>query len=203
MQVGEKEVRAVKNAIRYFAEQKARKIVDACKDWVDGRVLDVGAGRCLIAKRLHEETGSPITCIDVKDLNVTDMKLIVYDGKKLPFPDGHFDTVLVVYVLHHCEEPLETLSECKRVARKRIIIFEDVGIKAITLLLDYTFNKLHGVDTPFNFKSEKEWHRAFNEQGLKIVKEAKGVEKQWFYPFVPHIMYVLEKTENDHNNPTR
>ena len=174
--------------------QKARKIAKHCSNYVKGDVLDVGAGRCLIAKEIQDVYKVKVTCIDVNDLNETSLDLIVYDGKSIPFRNNRFDNVLLVYVLHHCEDPIAVLKECKRVCKSggKIIIFEDFGFIWFTYLMDIIANKLHNVATPLNFKTEKEWKYIFKDNGLNILKVHNGVEKQWFYPFVEHKMFVLK-----------
>lgn len=173
---------------------KARKIGEHCGPYVKGKLLDVGAGRCYISSELQQKYGVDVTCIDVDDLNETGMKLIVYDGRKIPFGGGSYDTVLLAYVLHHCEDPVAVLKECRRVCRKngRIIIFEDCGFTAITAAFDIIANRLHNVKTPLNFRKEDEWKRIFRSMGLSVLRVQRGVERQIFYPFVEHTMFVLE-----------
>ncbi len=173
---------------------KARKITNHCRKFVSGKVLDVGAGRCYIAKHIQERCNVNVTCIDIDNLNETDLKLIVYDGKKIPFASGTFNTVLIVYVLHHCKNPIDVLKECRRVCKKggKIIIFEDIGYKFPTYVFDLLGNKLHNVEAPLNFKKHDEWLRIFKDLNLKLVYLEKGVEKQVFYPCVGHTMFVLE-----------
>jgi SAM-dependent methyltransferase len=43
---------------------------------------------------------------------------VLYDGKRLPFDDGSFDTVLSVQVLEHTPQPFELFAEMARVLRK-------------------------------------------------------------------------------------
>ncbi len=172
---------------------KARKVTNHCKKFVHGKVLDLGAGRCYIAKHIQETCNVEVKCIDIDDLNETNLELIVYDGKKIPFKNNEFDTVLIVYVLHHCEDPLEVLKECKRVCKSggKIIIFEDIGHKFPTYVFDWIGNKLHNVEAPLNFKKHDEWLRIFKDLSLKLVYSEDGVEKQVFYPGVGHTMFVL------------
>ncbi|MBI2578449.1 MAG: class I SAM-dependent methyltransferase [Candidatus Aenigmarchaeota archaeon] len=172
---------------------KAKKIGKHCGPYVNGRVLDVGSGRCLIAKELQENYNVRMTCIDVDDLNETSLPLIVYDGKKIPFGGGRFDTVLLVYVLHHCEDPVAVLKECRRVCKNggKIIIFEDFGFIWLTYFMDIVANRLHNVATPLNFRSRKEWEKTFRRLGFSLIYSEDGVEKQVFYPFVEHTMFVL------------
>ena len=119
----------------------ARKLVRAASDWVDiqlalivaalrdvapqasGRLLDVGCGnkpyeayfRPHVSEYLgieHEATfaataaGSQGTRPD-----------LTYDGTRLPFPEGTFDTVLSVQVLEHTPRPRELVREMGRVLK--------------------------------------------------------------------------------------
>ena len=171
---------------------KAKKVSDTCSKHIGKDLLDVGARRCYIAKELKERNSTEVTCIDVKDLNETELNLVVYNGDKIPFNDSRFTTVLLAYVLHHCDDPLDILKECKRVCNGKIVIFEDKpGIFAN--MLDYVYNALHGVKTPFNLKTEHEWLQLFKQLNLRVVEKRDNVEKQWFYPFVRHTMFVLQK----------
>lgn len=178
---------------RRLCIKKAKKICNECGSYLTGNILDVGSGRCHIAKEISKKTGKKVQCLDVKDFNLTDLPLKLYDGKKIPFSTNSFDTVLLCYVLHHTKNPVDLLKECIRVSKKRVIIFEDNADSLLAKPLDILFNKLHGVDTPSNFKNIDEWVEEFKKLGLKIIKIKRGVEKQWFYPGVEHIMFVLSK----------
>ena len=173
---------------------KSRKIAERCGNFLSGRIIDVGAGRCYIAKELKSKYSKDITCVDIDDLNETDMKLAVYDGKKLPHRNNSFDTALLVYVLHHCENPVETLKDVARVVKKggKIIIFEDFGFILFTHALDWLSNKMHNVDAPLHFKKYNEWVSLFKDLNLEIIDIRHGVERQVFYPFAEHKMFVLK-----------
>ena len=180
-------------AIRPLLLTKAKKINDCCKEFLKGKVLDVGAGRCYIAKEIQVKNGIKAVCLDIKDLNQTDMKVVVYDGRKIPFKDSEFDTALVAYVLHHCEDPLKVLKEIIRVSKENIVIFEDTKPSPFSMLMDFLSNRLRGVKTPFKFKTEKEWINIFKKLNLKIVAVKYNVEREWFYPLVEHTMFVVRK----------
>ena len=45
------------------------------------------------------------------------IELLVGDGAALPWPDGHFDRVRMVWVIEHLTDPLAVLSEARRVLR--------------------------------------------------------------------------------------
>ena len=179
--------------IRPLLLAKAKKINECCKRFLKGKVLDVGAGRCYIAKELQTKSEVSVTCLDVKDLSQTDMNVVVYNGKKIPFKNNEFDTALIAYVLHHCEDSLKVLKEVVRVCNGNIIIFEDTKLSPFTNIMDFLSNRLRGVDTPFKFRTEKEWSVIFKKLNLKIVAVTHNVEREWFYPLVGHTMFVVRK----------
>ncbi len=172
---------------------KARKVYEACHEFAGGKLIDIGAGRCYIARELQKKESVKATCIDVANLNETSLKLIVYDGKKLPFKENTFNTALIAYVLHHCVNQVDILREAARVCKGNIIIFEDTKIAPVTKAMDFLANKFRGIETPFLFHDEKEWMKIFDGVGLEVVAVKKDVEKEWFYPFVEHTMFVVKK----------
>lgn len=183
-------------AIRPLLLIKAKKINDCCGKFLKGKVLDVGAGRCYIAEEIENKKNKnniEVTCLDVKDLGQTRKKVVVYNGKKMPFRNNEFDTALISYVLHHCEEPIKVLKEAMRVTKGNIVIFEDTNPSAFVNIMDFLSNKLRGVETPFKFRTEKEWLAIFKKLNLKIVAVKHNVEREWFYPLVEHTMVVVRK----------
>jgi hypothetical protein len=93
---------------RPFLLQKAAKIASACQDYVTGRVLDLGAGRCYISQELQRRLPISVVSADVANLNQTDLPFVIYDGINLPFPDKTFDTILLVYrdiLIHISHDP--------------------------------------------------------------------------------------------------
>lgn len=180
-------------AIRPLLLTKAKKINDCCREFLNGKMLDVGAGRCYIAGEIEKKNDVNITCLDVKNLSQTGRKVTVYDGKKMPFNKNEFDTAMISYVLHHCEEPIKVLKEAVRVTKGNIVIFEDTKPSAFVNMMDFLSNKLRGVETPFKFRTEKEWLAIFKKLNLKIVAVKHNVEREWFYPLVEHTMVVVRK----------
>ena len=172
---------------------KAKKINLECKKFLNGKVLDIGCGRCYVAMELQKKNNLKMVCLDVKNLNRNEMKVVVYDGKKIPFKENEFDSALIAYVLHHCDEPLKVLKEARRVCRGNIVIFEDTKPSFITNTMDFLSNKVRNVQTPFKFHSEKEWIEIFRKLNLKTVAVKHNVEREWFYPLVEHTMFVIRR----------
>jgi SAM-dependent methyltransferase len=83
------------------------------------RVLDVGCGVGQVASRLAAQ-GFEAHGVDVSEPNIARAVKAcptcrLYDGKKLPYPDGFFASVGALNVLEHVEAPEAFLSELVRV----------------------------------------------------------------------------------------
>lgn len=189
----------IKKILRKLYYKRAKIIFSEIKGYIKSgeRVLDIGAGDCLIAKMIREQIKTDVTAMDVVDYNLTDLQLIVYDGKKLPFSNCEFDEVILSVVLHHCANPMIVLDEAIRVSKKKIIIIESVFFSSFSKYWSYFFDwywnrLLHKVPCPFNHKTSEEWKRIFLEKGLKICdSQYLGIDI-WYIPELHHL-YYLEK----------
>ncbi len=135
-----------------------------------GRVLDLGCGTGAISLML-KNMGCEVASADIADKNLTDQVVpVIYDGRKLPWPDNHFDAVLLLTVLHHTTDPESVLREACRVGG-RIIVLEDVyanrAQKHLTFLLDSLFN-LEFRGHPHTNKTDREWRRCFAGMNLAL-----------------------------------
>jgi SAM-dependent methyltransferase len=89
-------------------------------------VLDVGCGAGYLAHDLQAMYGGELTGLDVQDFRIGDIRFRRFDGTSIPFPDRAFDHVILSFVLHHTNDPMTLIQECRRVARHSIIVFEDL-----------------------------------------------------------------------------
>lgn len=135
------------------------------------RVLDIGSGSCVVAKRL-KDSGYEVTLLDVVDKSAySDFRPIIYDGKHIPFPDNSFDVAFLITVLHHTKEPIEVLKEAARVAPRIIVmedLYKDVFQKYLTFAMDSFLNR-EFFGHPHTNMTEREWERVFDKLGLKIL----------------------------------
>src|SRR4051812_11408903 len=91
-------------------------------------VLDVGCGEGYVAAELAARGVPEVHGVDICDIRRTDaLPFSLYDGRRLPFPDGRFDLVMLNFVLHHVPDPLkiDLVREALRVARAKVFILED------------------------------------------------------------------------------
>lgn len=155
------------------------------------RIIDIGSGSCNVSDLLIRKNFN-VTPVDVKDLSmVGNIRPVIYDGKSLPFKDNHFDTALILFVLHHCEEPEKILLETIRVSR-RIIIMEDVYTNELHKLLTYAFDSILNqefIDHPHSNKRDSDWKSLFKEFGLGVT----SVKYENWYSIMKHATYCLEK----------
>jgi ubiquinone/menaquinone biosynthesis C-methylase UbiE len=131
------------------------------------RVLEIGAGNGLVAEMLHQQTGAQFTLLDVVDYNRSQLPLQVYDGKTLPFEENAFDATMLVFVLHHNQDPRPVLREALRVSKQNVLIVEnDVrGIvkKPLTQFIDSIEPLRRGSPRCYFTKSADEWLTLLHE----------------------------------------
>ncbi|MCK9447334.1 class I SAM-dependent methyltransferase, partial [bacterium] len=161
----------------------------------DSNLLDLGCGSGIIGKEFGRFFNSEILGLDILDNRVIEIPFRKYDGKDLSFlKDDSFDAVLINFVLHHCQNPLELLKESKRVTKDIIVIYENIPEGLISKIFCY----LHGVsfacffqknENKGKFLKRKEWETEFEKMGLKVLysKKVSGLK------LMKEHLYILKK----------
>lgn len=90
------------------------------------KILDFGCGLGGYSAKLTQ-LGFECTALDANEKYVQTAKSIKVDtrlqkGSRIEFPDGSFDTVIMVEVIEHLEDLDPILSEVKRVARNNVLM---------------------------------------------------------------------------------
>ena len=172
---------------KYFDEIKILLQLNKSK-----KILDFGSGDCKCVKYFSNYDITPIDITSNKDCE----NLIVYDGKKIPFPDNHFDTTLCTFVLHHCKNQIELLDEIIRVTKNNIIILEDMVEESscIPLANSITASHFHAFKQTCSMMdfihTNEEWKKIFKNKNLEILHN-KQISQSLFYP-VAHRIYNLK-----------
>jgi len=167
-------------------------------------VLDFGCGDLSFAKALKKVRPMlSITGVDVVDFHNRDksIKFVYYDGKKLPFRNDSFDTVIAFHVLHHTTDAKKYFKELVRVAKKRILLVESVARNSIDFpgmkFMDWLFNvwKSEKVPMTYQFFSKKEWYNLFKENNFFVRKEidAEIMPIPKFFPTGRSTLFELVK----------
>jgi len=141
------------------------------------KILDVGCGDGKIDSMIMEKADVNIEGIDILVRGETYVPVKKFDGRVIPYSDNSFDTVIIIDVLHHTDDPKELLGEIKRVAKRNIIIKDHTAngfmARSILQFMDYVGNAHYGVRLPYNYMREKEWEKIFQELSLNAGKWEK------------------------------
>ena len=187
--------------VERIIKRRTERIVNAFEKFVEKgeKILDVGAGGGWIAKEIQKRKKAKVALLDVVDFNQSDLELILYDGKKMPFPENSFDVVLLIFVLHHVKNPLMVLKEARRITKNKIIIFEDTYFsffdKIFLIFWDILTNlpaliiKPFKEKMPFGFKRVFEWKKTFKKLKTKLIF-CEGFAKN---KFINQTLFILKK----------
>jgi SAM-dependent methyltransferase len=107
-------------------EQVDHSLVDFVQAHAGRRVLDLGCGLGGYSKVLADR-GLDVTAFDVIPEYVERARSLgvraeLYDGDRLPLADGSVDTVFLLEVVEHLEDPAALLREARRVARRNVLL---------------------------------------------------------------------------------
>ncbi len=174
---------------RWDARHKLRRI----GPWLtpSDTILEAGSGLGSVILELTK-TGYTVLGLDIADHSFhPELKPVIYDGKRFPFPDHSFSSVLLLTVLHHTPDPEHILREAARVGHQ-VIVIEDIYRNTLqrraTMALDSLAN-LEWTGHPHNNHSDAEWRKIFHEMGLKVINFA-----EWpFLLFFRQALYILRK----------
>lgn len=128
------------------------------------RVIDIGAGKGLLAQALTRQLDARVTMVDVVSYNQTNLPLTICTSHALAFADHSFDYALLSFVLHHTCDPAAILREALRVARTVIVIENDVRGKvraALTRVLDSYPALRYGTPPCYIAQPREEWLKLF------------------------------------------
>jgi SAM-dependent methyltransferase len=181
--------------VRVLADNLARLIP------AGSRILDVGCGDGSIDRLiLQERPDLTLEGIDVLVRPESRISIRPFDGSTIPHPDGSFDIVMFVDVLHHTGDPRVLLREAARVGR--VILIKDhfrEGLWAGPTLrfMDWVGNAHHGVALPYNYWTRAQWTAAFEELGLRVIemKSSLGLyphPASWFFDRTLHFVARLD-----------
>jgi SAM-dependent methyltransferase len=166
------------------------------------RVLDYGCGTGLISRWLAREANVKPTMADMVEYRNRSRDfpfLRMEDPFHVPAEAASFDTVLLLFALHHnpYEAQPKVIAEAARLARRRLIVFEDTPMGRVALACYLFWDKLlnlrHGVPTPFTFRSAGEWLEVFSEHDLIAVNTESYRPKWPTLMTYHHTMFVLER----------
>lgn len=161
------------------------------------RVLDIGSGIGTTGKEIEERTRARCVYLDRRRLWLHPFPLpsVICDAHDLAFFGKVFDSVLIVTVLHHCEDPARVLAEAMRVSRGKVIVVEDHYTTTFgryrTILKDALLN-LEVCGHPRRFMREGDWEALFASLGLRPTAKRLFGFRMLLVMRAAHVLYVLE-----------
>jgi SAM-dependent methyltransferase len=133
-----------------------------------GRLLDVGCGdkpyehlfRPYVAEYLGVEHEATYQQTDAHRRGGAD---VLYDGRRLPFDDASFDSVMSIQVLEHTPHPGELIADMARVLRRDGLLL---------------------LSAPFSFRLHEEPNDffRFSPHGLRTLCDRAGLELEEVHP---------------------
>ena len=153
--------------VHVLAEHLARLIPP------DAHVLDVGTGDGWLADQIARlRPDIKIEGVDVLVRRDAFIPVRRFDGENIPYPDGSYDVVLFMDVLHHAMHPAGLLGEALRASRQSVIIKDHACegvVDSLTLrLMDRVGNQRYSVALPFNYMSRSQWLALFGRLGARL-----------------------------------
>jgi len=175
--------------------KKAKYLVDLVEPFLTkkAKIMDLGCGSGEVSQKLLS-LGYLVTSVDVVNkVKVEGVKVLVYDGEKLPFGDKEFEKVLLITVLHHVDKYEELLREVARVSKELIIVedvYENNWDKFNIWFWDSVLN-LEFFGHPHHNQSDIEWKKTFEKLGFVLKKESEGRIREIVYEFKQKAYWLL------------
>ncbi|MFZ2152632.1 MAG: class I SAM-dependent methyltransferase [Microgenomates group bacterium] len=163
--------------VEWYSSRKAIKAFAKVKPFIVGEnILDVGFGAGTIGK-IIATSGYNLTGIDVADLSIySDLKAVIYDGVKMPFKNKQFDTAVIIHVLHHCSDPVATLIEAKRCA-KRVVFIEDTYRNSFEkAIVSFNDNLGNWEFYQHPYQTDLSWRQTIQKLGYKLIYQQSWTE---------------------------
>lgn len=191
--------RLLQTFLQHYAMSEAKAVAPFI---VGSRALDLGAGEGYVGAALLKLYGLWVCSTDVGAFHRVRGPYVTYDGIRLPFVDGAFDTTLTLLTLHHCENPERVLDEAVRVTRGRLLIIESVyrnrrdrfWLEALDHRLNH-YRHHGGMNIPVSFRRPEEWCRLFESRGLRTI--ATMWLGPWWERLVHHpLLFVLSVSKD-------
>lgn len=138
-------------------------------------ILDLGCGDGKIDMYLMDQKENlNVRGIDVLVREQTYIPVTKYDGINIPRESNSVDTVMLIDVLHHTENPEMVMKEVTRVAEKNIIIKDHIKRGLISYIklrmMDFVGNAHYHVSLPYNYLTKEEWDAVFKQNNLQVEK---------------------------------
>ncbi|MGB5942535.1 MAG: methyltransferase domain-containing protein [Leeuwenhoekiella sp.] len=148
----------------YFIRKGLYKGISAHKERLNGKLLDFGCGSKPYKNIIDVDEYIGLD-IEQSGHDHSNEEIDVYwDGKKIPFPDATFDSILSSEVLEHVFEPTKTFKEINRVCKLNGVLL---------LTVPFVWNE-HEIPYDYGRYSSYGLEYFLNKLGFEIIKAEKS-----------------------------
>ena len=165
------------------------KYLSQCKD-----VADIGSGAKGVYAAIMRDRGLNVALYDLYPYDAdAPVQPVVFDGEHVPLPNKSVDAAVALYSLRSMGAQNLILVEMRRIARKYVLVLEDVVEPgSASLIAERKRRRFHTI---------KEWTDMFSMSGMRLL-ETKVLpayfcpfnSEQWWYP-VRKVAFVLDVNE--------
>jgi SAM-dependent methyltransferase len=160
-------------------------------------ILDVGCGTGYLSKYLNEMYAVEPMGVDVKDFREHPISFRSFDGTLIPFPERAFDHVVISYALHHAHDPRTLIQECRRVARRSIIVFEDLPDHLFGRLILFLHVSIFALSYPFRPAKSAHYRSALNRLGDHATNVVRiAIPPKWLHVLYPRFLLVYALSDD-------
>jgi ubiquinone/menaquinone biosynthesis C-methylase UbiE len=146
-------------------------------------ILDIGVGNGNIITSVANKVGldkKDLFGIDVIDYSKNNnFNFVKYENGKIPLADESIDLVMLMMVLHHTNDPIDTLKEAHRVlSRNGSVIVRETNayqpeLVSFNILMEYVFYTILleiPIDITHNYFNSQKWESLFSQAGFQFEK---------------------------------
>ena len=156
--------------------------------------LDIGCGIGYALDILENEFDCLAYGCDVVEPPVDIERFALFDGRTLPYEDKSFDVAILIFVLHHADDPSVLLREASRVARRAVVVVEDTPNSGVEhrwgRMHVHSFKTRHGIPWHGRVRDDREWRQIFQFMGM-AVQHAERLRRFERLPPVARTCFVL------------
>lgn len=194
--------------------RRARRLLERIRRHLpsSGTVADIGSGTGHNAEAIRFETQLAVQDFDVADLHWVGPRPVIFEASHLPAGNRSFDALLMLFVLHYPQSPIELLTEVRRVARGPVIILQStyrgwLGRSVLTVReclwgrLAFRLAALARVVptekcplTPRQYFTRSEIQQLFKSAGFTVSIMERA---EWIGLNVSRDLFVLKSVENE------
>ena len=153
----------------------AEAIESALPDGLESTsTLDFGSGDGWYWNRFEQTKAfGTVTGVDVQLRDAVIREPLIYDGSTLPYADRDFELSYAIDVLHHCPDPVASLTEMARCTRGWLVLKDHVARNSIDFaalsVLDEVGNRKFGIPSRYHYQRKWEWLDAMSDLDFELM----------------------------------